>query len=288
MQRSAADAQYASVLRHLEAQPEASAVALCPEAPAAGSRQRPGVVLDACLADVPLYRLVDLWSRRRALGGALAGCAHADVARARLTPWAELPGFDLEASPDEGACIIRVEAPPVRRRGLLGLQSGPGVPGVPAHTASDEQGRLVESLRVAGINPPVAVVSRGVRLEVGDCTACGVCVRACPQGALVLNHEVGRSVLAQRPDSCRGDRTCIAVCPEQVVVATNAWPLAAAVAGTPHVLAVVATRECRRCRTPYPALSHPDLCPMCRIRTRRPLGSVLPPETLERLRRRGR
>ena len=289
-----ADRRHAAVLRHLLRLTDARPVLVCGEAsgletPARGGRAlggsaaRPTMVLDGCVAEMPLYRLVDLWATGRSLTVCLDGCRDAEAAGARVAELAALlPDVGL-GTPASGTHVVRIAEPPAARRGLLGLRPGPDAI---AHAASDDPGRLLESLRAAGVGVGTIAADWTVRLRVvTGCTVCGVCVRACSHDALVLEHAEGRSVLSQRPGACRGEATCIGACPEGVLAGSGAWQLADAVAGTPYVLADVPTRRCSRCRTPYPAADHPTLCVVCRVR--RPLGGP-PPDVLERLRRRDR
>lgn len=289
-----ADRRHAAVLRHLLRLTDARPVLVCGEAsgletPARGGRAlggsaaRPTMVLDGCVAEMPLYRLVDLWATGRSLTVCLDGCRDAEAAGARVAELAALlPDVGL-GTPASGTHVVRIAEPPAARRGLLGLRPGPDAI---AHAASDDPGRLLESLRAAGVGVGMIAADWTVRLRVEPgCTVCGVCVRACPHDALVLEHAEGRSMLSQRPDACRGEAACVSSCPEGVLAGAGHWPLEDAVAGTPHVLAEVPTRRCFRCRTPYPAAAHPTLCAVCRVR--RPLGGP-PPDVLERLRRRDR
>ena len=54
----------------------------------------------------------------------------------------------------------------------------------------------------------------GPWIDVGACTGCGLCVRVCPTGALVLDR--GRAVVA-RPEACNYSGYCEQVCPEMAI-----------------------------------------------------------------------
>lgn len=56
------------------------------------------------------------------------------------------------------------------------------------------------------------------------CTACGLCVEACPQGAIAL----GESGATIDQSLCSGCATCVTVCPQGAIYEVEAAPVAMA------------------------------------------------------------
>lgn len=275
-----AEAPHRAVRRQLADLRPGRPVVVCSECSApTGSEASPTVVLGCCLAEVPLHRVVDLWAARRRLGVDLSRCTRPSDARAHLGALAWLADFDLDASLAPGRFVLEVARPPVSRRGLLGLGRTP----LPEHTADDDTGRLLESLAWAGLVAPAAQSgSGGVRLGAVGCTACGVCVRACPHEALTLTVSGGVATLAHLRARCRGERRCLDLCPERAL--SDGGPLDLRDAAGAVALATLAVRACARCGATIPAGGE-ALCRVCRARRAKPLGSALPPELDRRLRR---
>ncbi len=63
----------------------------------------------------------------------------------------------------------------------------------------------------AELDPLVAVV------HPDDCTACGVCLDACPYGAIEMATVDGRSVAVISEAGCKGCGGCVPVCPENAI-----------------------------------------------------------------------
>ncbi len=258
-----------------------------------GTRQRPAVEIPGCLQELPLHRLVDL---------SLAGvenlalhpghcCREADL-REVVALWQQQLG-DLveltliEASPARNwTWSLSPGRVPVDRRGLLGL-SRRSTPPWPIHDDdADDHARLLTSLRAAGLatleEPPP-----GLSLVASGCTACGVCVAACPHDALALVVDGSQSALVHFPSACQGEQQCIALCPVDALSIDSPLAWADVLDGTPHVLATLAMAVCERCRARFPAASRSRWCETCRIRRSDPFGSHLPEAAIKLLRARG-
>lgn len=249
------------------------ALALCADAPQPATEGRLAVRFDTCLGQVAPHRLVDL---ALAAGHPLlltGPCAPGCPAPASLHPLCALVGPGVLAAATAGDGVpgptLDVTRPPVSRRGLLERF-------VPAdraeHPASDDAGRLVESLRRAGVADG-SVHSPARALVVAGCTACGLCVRTCPHEALALESGQGRSRLAHHPDRCRGEQTCVAVCPVDAITADEPLPWTDALSGV-RTLAVVSSGPCQRCGATTTAPG--GLCEHCAWRRANPFGSVVP------------
>lgn len=221
-----------------------------------------------CPADVvATAELVESW--RAVLDGVVVATS-APVKRRRFRPG---PVFDLAR-------------PVLPRRLAFGLRTGSGRP---LDLDLDEPARALAALRIlhgqgrarlpspeATREPATAARQVAVGLEAAGCTACGVCVRACPSGALELVASDGVTVLRHAADRCRGHRSCIALCPQQALTVVAEWTtLDLASLGTAE-LARVETSECGRCGALHPAVEG-ALCPACAFRATSAFGSRLPP-----------
>ncbi len=274
---------------------EVRSVALtCHAAPSLplGSKQRPAIEIPGCLQDLPLYRLVDLHLTGVQDIAALPGecCSEADPDilaswQSRLGELLQWSTVDAKPARNWNWSISPTRIP-VDRRGLLGLGRQSQSPW-PIHDAdSDEEARLVTSLRAAGVTvieePPP-----GLALLASGCTACGVCVAACPHDALALHVDGSQTALQHQPGVCQGEQQCVALCPVDAlsIEGPQTWP--AVLDGSPRVLATLEMSVCERCKVRFPTSSGQRWCETCRIRRSDPFGSHLPDAAIKLLRARG-
>ncbi len=258
-----------------------------------GDKRRPALQVPGCLQELPLHRLVDLYlaGASDVAVGVGPGCTEEDL-RTVLESWNAMLGEHmsfsvLDPTPARNwTWSLSPTRVPVDRRGLLGLgrQSSPPWP---VHDASsDDQMRLVESLRAAQMTsmeqPPA-----GLSLLASGCTACGVCVSVCPHDALSLIPDGSEYSLLHAPDACHGEQQCVALCPVSALSVDGPLPWAEVIHGTPRVLATLEMAVCERCQAPFPATAESQWCEPCRIRRSDPFGSHLPAAALELLRARG-
>lgn len=245
---------------------------------------RLGVVLDGCLAEAS----VGLPAQLLAMGVGrvlVAGCpvrptevADRTAAWARVLPDVRPAGTKAARGWRRGA-VLALSQVPYPRRAVLGL---------PTHSALDlhldEAARSVEALRllrdsgravVSEGDGDVADESSAVGLSAVGCTACGVCVRACPSDALRLDHGADLSVLSRQRDACIGCLECVRLCPAEALSPLGSLALEDLVARPDEILAEVATRACVRCGARHPGTSE-DLCAACRYRRDNPFGSRWP------------
>jgi ferredoxin len=152
-----------------------------------------------------------------------------------------------------------------------------------AHRPSRERQRLTNAMAHLPTVPPQASESSSLPIGSGfasvsiseECTACGVCARACPTGALQFYQE-GESHyrLMFAAQACIGCDVCCHVCmPGAVTV--DAQPTFDAVFGPKAPLAL---REgdlirCSRCHALTAARPGARLCPTCEFRRQNPFGS---------------
>lgn len=282
------DWHYAAALRWLAREPPHTVRLVCAEASrCGGTRRDPVVVLPCCIGDLPMYRVADFAARVETVHIALDDCADPEGAREWL---ARVPGpLHERVRPTErrprGRVRVEVPHPPVDRRGLFGLSRD--IAEVEHDEHDSDHRRLVNSLRRLGISGAGASdtgeKAPGLVLVASGCTACGVCVKACPTGALSLIGDGIRTLQHDR-SVCEGHEQCIELCPESALTAAGHpdWPT---VLNLPTIdLAAVPTRVCARCRDRFAGPG--DMCPACQQRASDPFGVHLPPKAAELLRRR--
>ena len=166
---------------------------------------------------------------------------------------------------------------PVSRRGLLGLGPGAGR-ALPPET--DDHARLtaaVAALVPAGSAALEAKPSPASRLTARGCTACGVCVLACPAGALGWRESGSGPVLAtleQSVAACDGCLRCVGLCPAGVLAEAGRHPWADVLSDATVPVVTLATARCDRCGARFPTTTGGALCPVCDFRRRNPFGSM--------------
>lgn len=96
------------------------------------------------------------------------------------------------------------------------------------------------------------------------CTACGICSRMCPSGAILRAQGPegsGRFYMALLPEKCTGCGLCAKICPEGGMLAPVFMPIQTPVHPVLHAVSAV---PCVRCNEPVPAGSGSSLCFRCR------------------------
>ena len=267
--------------------------------PSRGAPDRTVVRLSTCVADVPGHELLELLLvGARQVDVRLDGCGDPAAAAAHVEPVVRVlraAGIDRltvepvePAGPDEGAAgarrtVLDADRLPVPRRRLFGLSAGVArampVPDDDPHT------RLVSAVRalVPTATPELAELdSPSLRLTARGCTACGVCVQACPSDALRIQHASGGAAIAistllQTPAACTGCRSCLDLCPDDVLQAAGPWPWSALLVDREVGVTTLTTASCERCGASFPTTSGDRFCPTCTYRRRNPFGSALPP-----------
>lgn len=123
----------------------------------------------------------------------------------------------------------------------------------------------------------------GALLSATGCTACAVCVKGCPSGALALTGGPTVLTLTQDAARCTDCPECVRLCPEDALsrVRSLTWEDLRDRAVRP--LATVAAVTCARCGQAV-AVTHAEhgLCPVCAYRREQPFGSTLPPHLAHR------
>lgn len=276
--------------------------------------------LPCCLAELPHHVFLELLTcGAEHVYPRLDGCAHAEAMGARLDHLASL----VDALGHEGRLRAMIRAPkgrrrpvmdathvPLSRRQVLLLSGARTRRDMPAEYRSAQE-RLADAVRALAPDPTpaaAALPSWAVTLAAPACTACGMCVRTCPEDALSLTdlgvaredagaggveRDDGRARrvvrLRQAPSRCTGCLACVEACPVPTLRATGAWAATSLWADEPVPVVDVLTRRCARCGARVPVSPGPDgataevLCGQCAFRRENPFGSALPPEALARL-----
>ncbi|WP_066585700.1 4Fe-4S binding protein [Cellulomonas timonensis] len=229
---------------------------------------------------------------RRAQRRPVLDGAHLPVPRRRLLGL----GVDVSrALPDMEA------APQVRLTAAVRALAGPGVAVAVAESAIPApMAAAIPAPMAAAIPAPVAaapaeappparpprdgledVNSPAVALSASGCTACGVCVQACPTQALTLQHNGGGAVaistLLQNPSACDGCQRCVDLCPADVLTVAGQWRWSELLTDSTRGVATISTATCTRCGTQFPTTSGERWCQVCSYRRKNPFGSTLPP-----------
>lgn len=248
-------------------------------------RKRQGVVWNGCLKDAP----VGIPAQILALGVERVGvlpCGEnpAEVNAQRetwqsLTPRLVYDAGELKAAMFRGPQVLELGMIPVPRRVMLGLGL---TDKPPISLKGDDTSRTLEALEVLTAKGLVrrgeGLESKlgGLRIGVSACTACGVCVQACPHNALTLLHHETGSVLWQTSELCRGEQQCVQLCPVKGVWVQGEMRLVDLLDDPERKLFVVESAVCEKCGARHPANEGP-LCQVCQFRRDNPFGTKAPP-----------
>ncbi|MFO8074779.1 MAG: ATP-binding protein [Actinomycetota bacterium] len=259
-------------------------------------QQRRRRVLDATVMAVSRRRLLMLpesdatpdpgASAHRRLVAALRALAAADA------DTAPTPGGVDQG--DAGPAADAVDTTPTAG-GTDADEAGPAAgAAAAADGAPGDRGEPADGDRSGADEPPPCpadLPGPGLALVSEGCTACGVCVRACPEDALALvdvaetgpdGATVTRTVLRQYPAACGGAGDCLELCPESALSAPEHWGLNALLEDDVVDLDEIAKAVCRRCGTTFPDTGA-ELCEVCAFRRANPFGATLPPAVAARL-----
>jgi ferredoxin len=116
-----------------------------------------------------------------------------------------------------------------------------------------------------------------------NCSACGICARICPTGALnFVSGEDSQYQLTFSSRACIDCGACLDVCQTGALQRTAAT-LADVLADQSVVLRAGTLRSCAKCGAKFAAESSNDLCFMCDFRRTNPTGRYIPPGLQKRL-----
>jgi ferredoxin len=168
---------------------------------------------------------------------------------------------------------------PVSRRRLLFLArlDYSWMPDVHA----DQRARSLAALRHLASNgaSPSAMhelSAPSAALVATECTACGVCVRACPTGALSLDQtdsDVGAFTLKSLVSRCVDCGRCVSLCPSGVLIRTDQLDWAQLLDDTLKTVATGLVRRCAHCGGNFPGTEVSQYCPPCLFRMENPFRS---------------
>ncbi len=106
-----------------------------------------------------------------------------------------------------------------------------------------------------------------VVVDAAACTACGLCARFCPTGAVAFLSDESRFALAFYSALCLGEECsiCDLACPETAITLHPVAPSAGVVSKKPRYIAAGELRPCAMCGQPITAGDdHPTTCYACR------------------------
>jgi NAD-dependent dihydropyrimidine dehydrogenase PreA subunit len=222
----------------------------------------------------------------------------------RLVDWATVAGGE--------ACERPVCAPSgarVSRRDFLRVFTGKPQDGSAPATAGDQHDlaspalktpprqrrRLLGALKMLAAEQPIAAPgalpeSVFPLMAASDaCTACGVCARVCPTGAMKMTIHFDETYqLSFLSAACTNCGECLDLCDYEALRVAGAAELPAVLAMQPTILRQGEMLRCDRCNSRFASAEEAGLCPVCSFRVRNPFSSRLPPSLERRMAREGK
>lgn len=196
----------------------------------------------------------------------------------------------------ENRPVYAAKNPPLSRRGLFRLLAAEG-PRQIARVLTDEtdqskikspsleRRRLINTLRhLPAANESIFLGNLPfAHLTVDDtCTACGVCTRICPTGALnLITGEDNTYRLSFTSAACIACDACVQLCEPAALKRTEAT-FGEVLSGDVIELRSGRLQACPKCGAKFAAAADGELCPVCEFRQKNPFGSRLPPSVLRR------
>ena len=192
--------------------------------------------------------------------------------------------------------VYAAKNPPLSRRGLFHLFAAEG-PRQIARVLSDdatqlsikspslERRRLISALRHLPAINTAASLGDGpfAHFTASEtCTACDVCERICPTGALhLIEGEGSMYQLTFNSAACVACDACVQIC-EPAALTHETATLGELLNAETVVLRVGTLRACTKCGAKFAAATNQELCPMCDFRQTNPFGGRLPASVLRR------
>jgi ferredoxin len=191
--------------------------------------------------------------------------------------------------------VYSVLNPPVSRRGLLRMMALQGVgqaedviaqfsdQAAPDSRVPAERRRQLAALRYLSSNAPLPE-SAFTQLQVSEaCTACGLCARVCPTGALAYYESEGAFALTFATADCVNCGLCTRLCEAQALQTAGLPPREDVLDGTVVTLYTQSLKTCKKCHATFKGDG--DFCPSCDFRRKNPFGYVADPREFLNARR---
>lgn len=234
------------------------------------------------------------------------GALHGEIARELETTQTLLEPLGLgeavvEAEEPEGGHkrpLYTTTNPPVSRRGFFQTLARQRVVAVediqPANTPQIEGERSAPRERRRLVNALHYVAQQGTATQIGvegftrlgvvdGCTACGLCARVCPTGALTFEQTDDHYEVIFSAAQCTDCGICINFCQPGVLQRYGPPSYDDVLAPELWLLYEGTLTKCRKCGVPYAGDEHSEMCHVCAERYRNPFGMQMPEEVRQRI-----
>jgi len=284
-----ASADVSHIIRWVFGEREPTVELVCPEHP---DPQRGIPVefvgqLSVCAAELSLADYLLLAGAGIRVHVRTDGCARAEdvqcnvrAARWLISQTAAHPG-GLVAAPRMGRSVRDVRTlrgPPFSRRQLLGLPANRRAP-MPDLGSTERERALFGLRQICKGEIPSAFGSEpapSAHIIAEHCDGCGVCVRACHDGAMHLIRQDQSFELQHHLQDCTDCGACIELCPRRSLHRQGVATWGDVMAGESSVIAHGTVRTCARCRAGFQPASDEIYCAPCTFRLANPFGTSAP------------
>ena len=134
---------------------------------------------------------------------------------------------------------------------------------LPLHVPAERAG-LLNAIGKLGQPQPVPLDLPRVQVKESDCTACGLCAKFCPTGALRFQNNESRFALDFIAAACVDCGICEKACTTQAVSLTHDLPLQEFVDIKAQALVTGSLVPCTVCQTPTAFHGNGTRCEVCR------------------------
>jgi ferredoxin len=191
--------------------------------------------------------------------------------------------------------VYSVKNPPVSRRGffrMVTLQTENALKELSnpssdsAMGATRERQRLILALaQLNNLHQDEAVPGANfTQLQADDtCTACGLCARVCPTGALQLNKIEDSFQLDFQAAACTNCGLCLTYCDPGALRREGQPAFRQILSGERQTLVRGSLRRCRKCSAAFSGDQDTAMCPLCAAHHAQPFSRVIPPAVMKRL-----